>query len=97
MTDKLDTLSHLDGTRFCMVQMTVLDEVKQDVKLVPIHGTAKVFPDQLRLVEFSGHEHVVPDSAIPSILPSDGNALLKDADHYVIVKIATMKEGLKPS
>ena len=69
--------------------MTVLDEKMQKVKLSPIHGTARVLPDRLVIVEPSGAQHVVPDSAIPSILPSDGTELLKDAEHYVIVKIAT--------
>ena len=90
MTERADALSHLDGTRFCLVGMTVLDEKTQKVKLSPIHGTAKILPDRLVVVEPSGTQHVVPDSAIPSILPNDGTELLKDADHYVIVKIATL-------
>jgi len=81
-------LSYLDGTLFCIVQMIVLDAATQKVKLIPIHGTAKVLPDRLIVEESSGSQHVVPDSALPSILPSDGNEILKDAAHYVIVKIA---------
>ena len=90
MTDNTDILGHLDGARFCMVRMTVLDEKLQKASLLPIHGTAKVLPDRLLVVESSGTEHVVPDSAIPSILPSDGTEILKDADHFVIVKIGTI-------
>ena len=88
----LAELSHLDGTRFCMVQMTVLDERTQNVQLIPIHGVARVLPDRLVLVEADGGEHAVPDSALPSILPSDGTAMLEDAAHYVIVKIATLAQ-----
>ncbi len=90
MTNGLDALRHLDGTRFCLVSMTVLDERTQKVKLSPIHGTAEVHPDRLVVVGPSGTQHVVPDSAVPSILPSDGTELLKDAEHYVIVKIAAL-------
>jgi hypothetical protein len=86
-------LEHLDGCRFCMVCMQVLDEATQNVQLVPIHGKAKVLPDCLVLVEPSGSEHAIPDSAIPSILPSDGTPLLADAEHYVIVKIATLGDA----
>ena len=84
----IDTLNHLEGKRFCLVRMTVLDAVAQKVELVPIHGVARVLPDRLVVEEACGSRHVVPDSALPSILPSDGTELLKDAEHYVIVKIA---------
>jgi hypothetical protein len=70
-----------------MVQMLVLDAATQKVKLAPIHGVAKVMPDRIMLVDPAGREHVIPDSALPSILPSDGTDLLEGADHYVIVKI----------
>jgi hypothetical protein len=83
-------LKHLEGTRFCLVQMTVLDALKQEVKLVPIHGVARILPDRLVVEEASGSQHVVPDSALQSILPSDGTDLLKDAEHYVIVKIGSV-------
>ena len=89
MRDNTKILSYLEGTRFCLVRMMVLDEKTQKVELSPIHGTAKVLADRLVVVEPSGVEHVVPDSATPSILPSDGTELLGEADHYVIVKIAT--------
>ncbi|MFT7488321.1 MAG: hypothetical protein ACI9OU_000714 [Candidatus Promineifilaceae bacterium] len=87
---KAQQLNHLDGTRFCLVCMNVLNEATQEVKLTPIHGVAKVLPDCLVVVEPSGSQHVIPDSALPSILPSDGTALLEDADHYVIVKIGVL-------
>jgi hypothetical protein len=86
----MDELKHLDGTRFCIVLMTVLDATTQKVKLTPIHGVAKVLPDRLLVEESSGSLHSVPDSALPSILPSDGAELLKDAEYYVIVKIASV-------
>ena len=84
--------AHLNGTRFCLVHMMVLDEKTQQVKLTPIHGVAQVFDDRVVVVESSGGEHVVPDSALPSILPSDGTELLEDAAHYVIVKVAVLED-----
>ena len=88
--DELQSLSYLNGTPFCMVRMMVLDAAAGNVELVPIHGVASVLSDRLVVTEASGCQHVVPDSALPSILPSDGDELLKDAEHYVIVKIATL-------
>ena len=49
---------------------------------------ARALADRLVVEEPSGACSAVPDSALPSILPSDGNALLADAEHYVIVKMA---------
>lgn len=83
----LQTLSYLDGTRFCLIYMDVLDEVLEKVKLTPVHGVARVMSDRLIVEESSGNQLVVPDSALPSITPSDGTVLLKDAEHYVIIKI----------
>lgn len=92
-SDITQGLSYLDGVRFCLVHMMVLDQETQNVRLIPIHGIAKVLSDRLVVVEPSGTEHVVPDSALPSILPSDGTDILKDAEHYVIVKIAEMTKN----
>lgn len=87
----MSALGYLDGVRFCLVRMTVLDKAMHEVKLSPIHGTAKLLTDRLVVVEPSGTQHVIPDSAIPSILPSDGTELLRDAEHYVIVKMGTLQ------
>ena len=87
MREDLQSLKHLDGSRFCMVCMTVLDLDAERVQLAPIYGTARVLPDRLLVEEDSGRAHAVPDSALAQILPSDGTEMLKDAAYYVIVKI----------
>lgn len=87
MSHPLLALGHLDGTRFCMVCMDVLDAATETVKLTPIHGVAKILPDRLVVEEPSGNQMVIPDSALVSVLPSDGTAMLKDAEYYVIVKM----------
>jgi hypothetical protein len=84
MTDKL---KYLEGRPFCMVRMRVLDVATDKVELVPIHGVAKVQPDGLVVEENTGEQHMVPHSALDTIYPSDGTELLKDAEHFVIVKI----------
>jgi hypothetical protein len=83
----MQNIEYLDGVRFCLVMMQVLDATSQDVKLTPVYGQAKVLDDRLVLVEDSGQEHVVPESALGSVLPSDGNDILKDSEYYVIVKV----------
>ncbi|MGD9874366.1 MAG: hypothetical protein AB7T27_08835 [Kiritimatiellia bacterium] len=84
-------LGYLDGTRFCIVLMRVLNQAAREVQLTPIYGTARVSSGELRVEEPSGSGHTVPESALSSIHPSDGNEILKDAEHYVIVKIAELR------
>jgi len=70
-----------------MVCMEVLNPDTQQLKLTPINGVAKVLEDRLVVEEQDGNQVVIPDSALPSILPSDGEPLLGNADHYVVVKM----------
>jgi len=90
MRDLVSEFGYLNGTSFCMVFMTVLDQATEKVQLSPIYGMAKVFTDRLIVEDSSGTEHAIPTSALSSILPNDGTKLLKDSTHYVIVKIATL-------
>jgi hypothetical protein len=90
MNEALQDLAHVDGKRFCIVRMDVVDEATNRVSLVPANGIARIMPDRLIVQKPSGDQLVIPDSALPSILPSDGNAMLGDAEYYVIVKVATM-------
>ncbi len=90
MRDLVSEFSYLDGTSFCMVFLTVLDQVTEKVKLSPIYGIIKVFSDRLMVEDLAGTEHAIPTSALLSILPNDGTKLLKDSTHYVIVKIAAL-------
>jgi len=88
MTDR--KLDYLEGTRFCIVLMKVLDQAAGKVQLTPIHGTARVSAGGLSVEESSGSMHAVPDSALASIYPSDGNEMLGDAEYYAVVKISAL-------
>lgn len=81
-------LAYLDGARFCLIYMQVLNRTKQELKLTPVHGTAKVQKDRLVIEEADGNQLVVPNSALPEIRPNDGEKMLGNASHYVIVKVA---------
>lgn len=83
-------LDYLQGIRFCIVLMKVLDQAAGKVQLTPIYGIARVSDDGLSVEEPSGSMHAVPDSALSSIYPSDGNEMLKDAEYYAIVKISEL-------
>ena len=83
--------AYLDGTRFCIVYMTVLDAATQKVELTTVHGCARVLADRIMVEDQSGKAVAVPHSALDSIHMSDGTDVLKDAEFYVIVKVG---EGL---
>ena len=78
---------YLQGAAFCIVYMTVLDAEKQEVQLDPFHGTSRVLADRILVADDEGRTSVIPDCALGNIHPSDGNAVLKEADYYVIVKV----------
>ena len=70
--------------------MEVLNAATQEVKLTPVHGTARILADSMVVEESDGNRVTVPESALQSILPSDGTPILKNADHYAIVRMANM-------
>jgi hypothetical protein len=79
---------HINGARFCMVYMTVLDTKTNRVKLETFHGVARVLVDRLVLEADGGDLIAVPNSALPNIRKCDGKEpVLKDAVYFVIVKV----------
>jgi hypothetical protein len=84
---------YLDGTRFCIVYMTVLDAATQEVELTTVHGRARVLPDRIAVEDRNGKAVSVPHSALGSIYRSDGTDLLKDAEFYVLVRVSDSFQG----
>jgi hypothetical protein len=87
MNETLQKLDGVHGSKFCLVWMEVIDPDSEKVKLTPVYGTARILPDRLVVEETNGKQQVVPDSALPSVYPSDGTDILKDSEYYVIVKV----------
>ncbi|MFW5802503.1 MAG: hypothetical protein ACOCWJ_01175 [Verrucomicrobiota bacterium] len=80
-------LKHIEGSRFCVVFVKVVDPESERVRLQCLHGQARVDSQAVRLVTDEGAEFTLPTSALPSVLPSDGTAMLKDAEYFAMVKI----------
>ncbi|OVE75379.1 hypothetical protein BVX97_04720 [bacterium E08(2017)] len=93
MSETLNKLEGIGGKRFCLVYMELIDMEKEQVKLTPVYGTARLHSDKLLLVEKDGNELVVPESALASVYASDGSEILKDAEYYVVVKVG---HGISP-
>lgn len=81
-----DSLDYLEGKKFCIVFVKVLDPTRGRVQLQCFRGRANVERGRLHVVRDDGSMFTVPGSAIPNVLPSDGTKLLEDAEYFVFVK-----------
>lgn len=79
-------LEYLEGKKFCVVFVQVLDPVKERVRLQCFRGRASIERGRLSVAAANGCVFEVPSSAYGNILPSDGTKILKDADYYCLVK-----------
>ena len=83
----MGTLDHLEGRKFCVVFVKVLDEASGKVQFQCLRGRADIRRSgQLFVVGSGGGEFQVPSSAYGMIQPADGTDLLKDAEYFVFVK-----------
>ena len=79
-------LDYLEGRKLCIVFVQVLDEETGRLKLQAMHGRASVENGKLALRTPQGTGFPIPNTALASIMPSDGTPILKDAEYYCFVK-----------
>ena len=82
-----DTLDYLEGKKFCVVFVKVLDPQTERVQLQCFRGRANIERGKLNVVDANGAVFTVPGSAMSNILPNDGTKLLRDAEYYCLVKL----------
>lgn len=82
----MQDLNYLEGKKFCVVFVKVLDPVRERVQLQCFRGRANIERNKLQVVNESGVVFTVPSTALPTIMPSDGSKLLKDAEYFALVK-----------
>lgn len=80
------SIEYLEGRKFCVVFVKVIDEAAGKVKLQCLHGRANIENGKLSCVTPDGASFTVPNTALPNILPNDGTEMLKDAEYFVFVK-----------
>ncbi len=78
---------YLEGRRFCVVFVKVLDHTSGRVQCRCMRGRAHLEDGHLHLMAPQGSVFTVPASALPTIAPNDGTALLKDAEYYCMIKV----------
>ena len=79
-------LEYLEGRKFCVVFVQVLEEHSGKVRLQCFRGRASIERGHLNVVAGNGCVFTVPSSAYGNILPSDGTKILRDAEFFVLVK-----------
>lgn len=81
-------LEYLEGRRFCVVFVKILDAASGRVQCRCLRGRASVERGQLEIMQGSGSIFKVPPTALPTIAPSDGTPLLRDAEFFCLVKVS---------
>ncbi len=84
MPTKLD---YLEGKKFCVVFVKIVDLATERVQLQCFRGRANVTRGKLNVVDVDGAVFTVPGTALNTISPTDGSALLKDAEYFCLVKV----------
>ncbi|MBR4673224.1 MAG: hypothetical protein IKP00_02050 [Victivallales bacterium] len=80
-------MERIEGRKFCVVFVKTVDEVHGKVQLQCMRGRASVDRGKVSIIDESGCTFTVPGTAVKNILPSDGTALLKDAEFFCFVKV----------
>ena len=90
-------LEYLEGKKFCVVFVKVLDREAERVQLQCLHGRASIERGKLTVVTENGAVFEVPSSAYGNVLPSDGTKMLKDAEYFVFVRTDDSLEFYSPN
>jgi hypothetical protein len=80
-------LKDVEGRKFCVVFVQVIDQKAGKVQMRALHGRANVEKGKLTCVNKEGKGFAVPSTAIPNIMPSDDTDILKDSEYFVMVKV----------
>ena len=81
------SLDKLEGRKFCVVFVKVIDAAKERVQLQCMRGRASVDRGRVSCIDESGCAFQIPSISVTNILPSDGTPILKDAEYYCLVKV----------
>jgi len=80
-------LQYLEGRKFCVVFVKVLDAANERVQLRCLRGRAGIDRGKVSVMAPSGNVFTIPSTAMHSIMPNDGTDILKDAEYFCFVKV----------
>lgn len=81
------TPAEIEGRKFCVVFVKVVDEIKGKVQLQCLRGRASFDRGKVSVIGEDGSTFTIPGTATNNILPNDGTPLLKDAEYFCFVKV----------
>ena len=80
-------LERLEGRKFCVVFVKVIDASSERVQLQCLRGRASVEKGKVSVVDHHGAMFTLPGTAVKNIQPSDGTKLLQDAEYFCLVRV----------
>ncbi|HOG50148.1 MAG TPA: hypothetical protein PKY10_06125 [Lentisphaeria bacterium] len=80
-------LERLEGRKFCVVFVKVIDASTERVQLQCLRGRASVERGKVSVVDQHGAMFTLPGTAVANIQPSDGTKLLQDAEYFCFVRV----------
>jgi hypothetical protein len=80
-------LERLEGCKFCVVFVKVMDAVSERVQLQCLRGRASVEKGRVSVVDSQGAMFTLPAISVKNIQPSDGTKLLQDAEYFCLVRV----------
>ena len=83
---KASPLSYLEGKRFCVVFVQVVEQATGRVRLHCFRGRVSIERGRLNVVDRHGTVFAVPSSAWGNVMANDGTKMLEDAEYFVLVK-----------
>ena len=92
----MQSLQYLQGRRFCVVFVKILDPARERFQIQCFRGRADVSGGRLNVVAANGSLFTVPGSALGNIAPSDGSRVLRDAEYFVMVQAERDVEFVAP-
>ena len=80
-------LEQVEGRKFCVVFVKVVDQEKERFQVQCFRGRASVERGELKVIDENNNAFTVPKSAHPTVNPNDGTKLLGDAEYFAMVKV----------
>jgi hypothetical protein len=80
-------LKRLEGRKFCVVFVKLLDAATERVQLQCLRGRASVDRGKVSVYNEHGAVFTLPSVSLKNIMPSDGSELLRDAEYFCFVRV----------
>lgn len=80
-------LNRLEGRRFCVVFVKLVDPVTERVQLQCLRGRASIDRGKVSVYNEHGAVFTLPSVSLKNIMANDGTELLQDAEYFCFVRV----------